>query len=168
MTWRNSAWHGGFKWFALAIIVMFGAILVGAFIDDSQSTTDRIVVSVLLGVTLPLILVMHNWITIRPGEVRIGYFPFYRRTLPMSSIRDVSVVDIKPVGQFGGWGLKGMAKSKHGLLLGGHPRRGLRFETFDEHRYVVTFPNLEPIVQALGEHGCTLSAGHGDETSGRV
>lgn len=168
MTWRNSAWHGGFKWIALAIIVMFIAILVGAFLDESQSTTDRIVVGVSLVATMLLLLVMHNWITIRPGEVRIGYFPFYRRTLPMSEIQDVSIVDIRPVGQFGGWGVKGMARSKHGLLLGGHPSRGLRFETFDDHRYVVTFPDLEPIVQALADQSCTLSAGHGDETSGRV
>lgn len=158
MTFRNWAWNGKFRWFLLAIVLVFVGILVAINTDETTSGSERIISNLILGATLVLLVVMHNWITISPGQVRIGFFPFYRRSLPFSEVRAVSIVDIKPVQQYGGWGIKGLAKSRHGLLLGGHPPRGLRFETADDRRYVVTFTDLDPIVTALANQGCTLSA----------
>lgn len=168
MTSRNWAWSGKFRWFLLAIVLIFGGILIAITTDESTSRSERIVGSLILAATLVLLVGLHNWITISPGQVRIGFFPFYRRTLPLSEIRSVAIVDIRPVQQFGGWGIKGLAKSQNGLLLGGAPPRGLRFETTDDRRYVVTFSDLDPIVTALANQGCTLSADTEDPISRKV
>lgn len=168
MTWRNWAWSGKFIWFLVGIAVLFGVIGVAVFLDETTSTSDRLVVAPILGLVMVLLLVMHNWITVESGSVKIGYFPFYRRTLAYSEISELSIVDIQPVRQFGGWGVKGLAKSRNGLLLGGYPARGLRFETRDDRRYVVTFQDLEPIVQALAQHGRPLSATSEHDPSGEM
>ena len=168
MTVRNWAWNGKFRWFVLVITLVFVGILVLVNTDETTSRAERISANLLLGVVLVMLVVLHNWITISPGTVRIGYVPFYRRTLPLSKIRSVSIVEIKPVQQYGGWGIKGLAKSRNGLLLGGYPPRGLRFETVDDRRYVVTFPDLDPIVAALANQGCTLSADNEAPISGKV
>ena len=168
MTWRNWAWNGKFIWFFVGIVLLFAVIGAAVFLDETTSTTDRLIVVPILLVVTALLLIMHNWITVEPGSVKIGYFPFYRKTMQYSEISDLSMVDIQPVREFGGWGVKGLARSRNGLLLGGYPARGLRIETRDDRRYVVTFPNPEPILQALAQHGLTLSAVPEHETSEEV
>lgn len=168
MTWRNWAWHGGFKWVLIAMSLVFIAVLIPINLTDDAGTWERWITNTIVLASLVLLLILHNWITIRPGEVRFGYTPFYRRTLPLREIREVRTVTINPMREFGGWGLKGHPQSKNGMLLGGHPNRGLRSETFDNRRYVLTFPDLDPIINELARYGCTLSAGNGEDSSGKV
>ena len=100
--------------------------------------------------------------------MKLGFFPLFRKTLQYSEIANLSIVEVKPFRQFGGWGVRGFPKYKYGMMLGGYPPRGLRFQTHDDRRYVITFEDLDPILQALAQHGCTLSAGNEHAFSGKV
>jgi len=168
MTWRNWAWNGKLLAMLAGIVILFIIIGVLVFMDETTSTAERLVAVPVLVAVLALMLVMHNWITVSSGHLKIGYFPFYRRTIAYSDIADLSVVSIQPFREFGGWGVKGLTRSRNGLLLGGNPARGIRIETRDDRRYVVTFQNLEPILQALAQQGCTLSAGNEHVSPGKV
>lgn len=163
MTWRNWGWHGWYLWFQVALTATIVALLAVLYFDNETPDAVKVFIAVALFVVLVLIYTAHPWITITPGSIRIGYFPLYRRTLPMREVQDIRVVNIRPMRKYGGFGVRGLAKSDRGLLLGGYPPRGLRFETFDGRRYIVTLRDLDPVVRELSRHGCTLSAGNGDD-----
>lgn len=165
MTWRNWGWYGGYRWFLVAFTVFVIAMLAVLHLDDETPGSVQLIVTVALIASLGLIYVAHPWITVRPGEVRLGYFPFYRRTLPMRDIQALTMVDVDPVRQFSGYGVRGLAKTRKGLLLGGHPSEGLKFETVNDLRYIITLKDHQPVVRELARYGVTLSAVNGDDVS---
>ncbi|MCO5217982.1 MAG: hypothetical protein M9953_03315 [Thermomicrobiales bacterium] len=158
MTWRQTTWTGWQRWLFLGVTAMFIAIWTVILLDDSATNSERIISSLILVASWIFMAVMHSWLHITTDRVRMGFFPLYRATLPFREIRDISVVTFNPLRDFGGTGLKGSARSKNGILLGGVPNTGLRFETFDNRRYVITLHDLEPAIQALETQGFTLSA----------
>lgn len=160
MTWRNSSWSGPFRWMLVVILLLFAGIMVMMWVDDSIIGTSLVFGYASILVVAVLIVSLHNWLTVGDNGVRIGYFPFYRRTIPYNEIREIRIVEIKPVGQFGGWGLKGLPRSRYGMLLGGYPPKAVRIETTEDKRYASTFAedDLSRIVSALQARGCKLSA----------
>lgn len=168
MTWKNWNWIGGDRWFPIVMSVVAAVLLVILYGDDETPIIVKWILAVLLIVIAITSYSAHTWITVKTNEVRIGFFPLYRRSITYREIRDLSIVTVKPVRQFGGFGVRGWARSKRGLLLGGHPSEGLKFETFGDRRYIITPQNIEPIVQELARHGCTLSAGNSDDFSEEV
>lgn len=158
MTWRQTAWSGKQRWIFLGLTILFAGILLFVWIDDSASTSDRAISTIIMGASWLLIAVMHSWLRVETGQIKMGFFPFYWVTLQSHEIQDVSLLTFRAFKDFGGTGLKGTTRSKNGILLGGVPNTGLRFETFDDRRYVVTLNDLEPAIQALEAQGFTLSA----------
>lgn len=168
MTWRNWAW-GGKRGLVLALFgLFFISIGVVVFIQDSTTNLQLGICIAILLIVFVGIAIMHNWIEVGDDAVKIGFFPMFRKTLQYSDIADLSIVDVKPFRQYGGWGVRGFPEYKYGMMFGGFPSSGLRFELHDERRYVITFENLDPILRALAQHGCTLSAGNEHAFSGKV
>lgn len=158
MTWRQTAWAGNQRWLFIGMTILFAGICMVVWTDDSASTFDRVVTTVTIGGAWILLAVMHSWLTMTSGQIRLGFFPFYWVTLHSHEIKSVSLFTFRPFKDFGGTGVKGSARSKNGILLGGVPSTGLRFETFDNRRYVITLKDLEPAIQVLEAQGFTLSA----------
>ena len=168
MTWRNWAWGGK----RIFVLVLFGLFFssTGVVVAIQDSTTNLqlgICVAILL-VVFGGIAIMHNWLEVGADGVRIGFFPLFCQSIQYGDNANFSIVDVKPYRQYGGWGVRGFPKYKYGMMFGGYPPRGIRFETRDDRRYVVTFQNLDQIVQALAQHGCTLSPGNEHASSGKV
>lgn len=168
MTWRTWVWSGPFlAWLMVLAVPMLVLLIPINFIDDS-GVNERIVGNTLLIACFILIVVMHNWITIADRKVRFGFFPLYWKTLQVDEIRYVIRVDFNPMRDFAGWGIKGLAKSRNGILLGGNPSRGIMIETHDRRRYVLSFKDPDAVLQALQREGCTLAAGIEDVISEKV
>lgn len=166
MTWRTWAWNGRFfAWYLIMAAPMLGLLVFVNTVED-ESEDGRLVGTIVLLAAFILITSFQNWLTIRPGKVRLGFFPIYWRTLDMSEIRFVIPVEFNPMRDFAGYGIKGLAKSRNGLLLGGNPPRGIMIETYDRRRYVLSFADAEPILQAFGAQGVTLSADFGVDSPG--
>lgn len=168
MTWRTWVWGGPFLAWLLVLGLPLLVILIPINLDDDASSNERIVGNILLIASFLLILVMHNWITVASGKVRFGFFPLYWKSLQVNEIRYVIRVDFNPMRDFAGWGIKGMAKSRNGILLGGNPSRGVMIETHDRRRYVLSFTDPDAVLQALQREGCTLAAGIEDVISEKV
>lgn len=168
MTWRTWLWGGPFiAWFIVLAAPML-VLLIPINLADDQRSSERIVGNLLMVGAFLLLMPMHNWITVRPDKVRLGFFPLYWKTLQIHEIRYAMAVEFKPMRDFSGWGIKGLAKSRNGILLGGNPSRGIMIETHDRRRYVMSFVDADPVLKALEEQGCTLAAGIDDVLSGEV
>lgn len=168
MTWRTWIWRGPWVvWLGVLTVPML-AFLIPINVLEPESDNERLMGNITLLGAFLLIVVMHNWITVLPDKVRFGFFPLYWRTLAISEIRYVIAVEFEPMRDFAGWGIKGLAKSRNGLLLGGNPKQGIMIETLDRRRYVLSFADSAPVLQALEKQGCTLAAGIDDVLSAEV
>ncbi len=157
MTWRNWMWRGSFfAWFLVMVAPLLVLLIPINFVDD-QSSTDRLIGNAVMIGAFLILVPLYNWISIKPGKVRLGFFPLYWRTLDISEIRYAIEVEFNPMQDFAGWGIKGLAKSRNGILLGGNPPHGIMLETHDHRRYVLSFPNTGPILNALQIHGVTVT-----------
>lgn len=158
MTWRTWMWSGSFlAWFlVMAVPMLVMLIPINLMEDDGSLLIPNVTI---VGAFL-LLASFHNWISVRPGEVRLGFFPIYWRTLDVAEINFVMSVEFVPMRDFAGWGIKGAAKSRNGILLGGNPSRGIMIETNDQRRYVLSFADAAPILRALRDQGCTLADGN--------
>lgn len=157
MTWRTWMWGGPFiAWFIVLAAPMLVFLIPINFTDD-QSVNEQIVGNLVLVGAFLLLVPMHTWITVRPGKVRLGFFPLYWRTLEISDIRYAIAVEFSPMRDFAGWGIKGLAKSRNGILLGGNPSRGIMIETHDRRRYVMSFRDSDPVLRALKAEGVTVT-----------
>lgn len=168
MTWRNWMWRGAFLAWFLVLTAPMLVLLIPINLMEDQSFNDRLIGNLVLVASFLFLAPSHNWISIQPGKVRLGFFPIYWKTLNISEIRYVMPVEFSPMRDFAGWGLKGLAKSRNGILLGGNPDRGIMIETLDRRRYVLSFADSGPILRELEAQGCTLAAGVEDVLSGEV
>lgn len=156
MTWRTWIWRGPFFAMFVVLVIPMAALLIPInFMEGSGD--DRIIGNTVMIFAFILIAFMHTWVTVRTGKVRLGFFPLYFRTLDISEIRYVIPVKFSPMRDFAGWGIKGLAKSRNGILLGGNPARGIMIETHDRRRYVLSFVDSAPVLRALEAQGCTVS-----------
>lgn len=157
MIWRNWAWRGRMFILLMVLTLPMLVFLIPNYVMDQESADDQRMSLFLILAAFLLLIVMHNWLSIRDSRVYLGFFPLYRRSLSISEIHYVIPVEFEPMRDFGGYGIKGLAKARNGILLGGNPKHGLMIEMLDRRRYVLSFANPQPILHALEEQGCVIS-----------
>lgn len=81
-------------------------------------------------------------IEISPEQVTVGLAPFWRTRLPRREIADVAIVHIDTYGDYGGWGIKGSARSSKGRLYSVGGETALRLMMRDQRTFVVAFKDL--------------------------
>jgi hypothetical protein len=126
---------------ALAIIFMAA--------DDASPTAMVTTILILVGLVI-VEQFMHAYITIRPDEVRMGFWPIFRRTIPFHEIASVETMKIDPMRDYGGWGIKGKSRSEKGMLFSAGGQHGLMITARDGRRYVATAREpLDDIAEAM-------------------
>ena len=67
-----------------------------------------------VGVGMPVFFwIMKLVVEVRPDGVSIRYYPLTRRLIPYDQIAQVTAREYSPIGEFGGWGIRGIpSKSK--------------------------------------------------------
>lgn len=130
------------------------------------ATTPLILISVVIGVAFATVIasvavtprwVLHGTITIlvvsalaatnfwwrvsadTRGFIVKGFFGWPRKRIPLERITSVSVVDVNPSGDFGGWGWRWTADGRTGVILFTGP--GIEVTQSNGKRFVVTVPD---------------------------
>lgn len=161
MTWRTSSWTGKLRWLSGLLVAIFAGLMVMIWFTEHDER-EKWFGLVSMGMVGVMLLSSHTWLELRDRELRLGYFPLYRRTIAYQDIAAIRRVKISPLAEYGGTGIKGLAASPKGILLGGYPTDALRIETVDNKRYVLTLYDRERIISALQVRGCTLADDQGD------
>lgn len=122
-------WAEGVFWGALALTSF--AMLAGW--DTDLPATVRVPIAagiVALGVVLRAIL---GGMTVRVDDagvfVHLGAVPLLRRHIPFDEIEGMEVVRYRPMRDFGGWGIRGLGKTKAWTARGS---RAVRLQLTDE------------------------------------
>jgi hypothetical protein len=165
MTWRTWMWRGPFlAWFMVMAAPML-VLFIPINLADDQSPAERLIGNLVLVGAFLLLVLMHNWINVKPGKVWLGFFPMYWKTIAVREVRCAISTEFSPTRDFSGWRIKGKAKSPNRILPGGNPSRGIMIETLDRQRYSLSFVDAEPILSAIAAQGCVITSDHGDDSA---
>ncbi|XID94889.1 DUF6141 family protein [Paenibacillaceae bacterium WGS1546] len=116
------------KW-TLVIILIFALFIWGIALtqfitgipvgNQPVSDTGMIVFTLIFGVFFPLLLLsMKGQVMIDTCSVVIRLTPIYKKVIDFQQIQSVTLTKVKPIEQFGGWGIRWNGK-KWGLILEG-------------------------------------------------
>jgi hypothetical protein len=79
------------------------------------------------------------FIEFSPEQVTVGLAPVWRTQLPRREVAEVTIVRIDTYGDYGGWGIKGSARSSKGRLYSVGGDTALRVLTRDQRTFMVAF-----------------------------
>ena len=145
---------------ALVALSVAGAWVGGIAIWSSgQSGADAgaIVLVVVIGILVPVgFLTIHLDIAVDAEAVRVRYFPFVRRNIPLADIVKVEARHYAPVREYGGWGIKGWSRRKIAYNLRG--AEGVDLTLRDGRRVLLGTPRPLELAKAI-----TAARGDGAE-----
>lgn len=142
--------RGPWLWALIAVMALTTlGVGIAILLDDTSGARDFWVMIAIMAVATLFCVSLHAWITIQPDRVRFGYFPFYRKTLRYHEIAHVESITYRGFLDFGGWGIKGLAKSSNGLLLASSGSEGVRITIRDDRRYVVGTDHADELAALL-------------------
>ena len=113
--WVRDATVGGARWFLVAIAVAMAAIV-------AISREWAVVVILVFVFALPLVM-LARW-TVTVDRTGLTVRPLIRRPriqVPLSEILGAEVVTVRPIAEFGGWGLRTGAAGRTGVILRSGP-----------------------------------------------
>lgn len=113
--WVRDATVGGARWFLVAVAVAMAAIVA--------ISREWAVVVILVFVFALLVIMLARW-TVTVDRTGLTVRPLIRRPriqVPLSEIIGAEVVTVRPIAEFGGWGLRTGAAGRTGVVLRSGP-----------------------------------------------
>lgn len=125
-------------------------VIVIMALEGESGPLQYAILAALFGITIAGALWMHAFLTFRTDAVRIGFMPIFWRTIPYREIAAVDAVEVDPMRDYSGWGVKGRGAQPKGMLFSGGSHNAVRITLHDDRRYLVTLPDpVDDIVAAL-------------------
>ena len=147
-TWLRTATTGpAFTWaYVLLVLILFGTSALAAFTSRGV-VWPVVIISV---VVLLLVIGTVSW-TVRvdaDGLTLRGIFGLPRIRIPLADVASVDVIDVQPLTQFGGWGIRFGGGGRLGIIL----RSGEALEVVRRsgRSVVVTVNDAESAAALLG------------------
>ena len=146
-------------WIWLVMTITWGAVLTGFYYDAIEMNhsfwdviTDVhfiIVMSILLPVTMLLLLIKMET-AIRKDGVWVRFFPFHRsfRKYSWHKLSEFYVRKYRPIGEFGGWGLRGLGKNR---VMNVRGNMGLQLEFKDGKKLLIGTQKPKDIERVLSD-----------------
>jgi len=102
-----------------------------------------------LGVGLPLFCArLELVLEVTTQEVLIWYRPLSRRVIALDEIERLEVRTYSPIGEYGGWGIKGWSRKKIAYNISGH--RGVDLTLRDGRRVMLGSQRADELAEAIG------------------
>ena len=123
----------------LIIIVLVIVLVVATVVLSALGSTNSIVPSVVVAVTVAALAATNFWWRVSAdhrGLIARGIFGWPRKRIPLESIRSVTVVDVNPTRDFGGWGWRWSGDGRSGVIL--RSGAGIEVTQTSGKRFVVT------------------------------
>lgn len=117
------------QWWLLALIGFIALLNCAIFVqqiirnkpvgNNPMSDWGVVVLTVLLGLGLPaLILWLHMETVVYADRLVVSVIPFSRRVIEPADIAHVAVRTVRPIREFGGWGVRGWGGNRAYLMEG--------------------------------------------------
>lgn len=138
---------------ALALLFLPSVVMlaVGVAVNGFEIRASWVLLLVAAGVVSAAVAARRTAAVVicDPEAVVIGLVPFWRTRLRRTEIAEATLVQIDAFAEYGGWGIKGSARSERGRLYSVGGRVALRLRTLDGRTFVVAFSDTATAEGAL-------------------
>lgn len=133
-------------WYAFIVQVILGTP-VGT---KPAPNAALFVLVVIFGILFPIFLVMMKAlkIALTQDELKLSFFPFYKRVIKPNEIVSIKSINIEPLADYGGWGVRTNFSSV-GLVVKKGP--GIKLELVNQKIVVFNTNNQEELLHRLEE-----------------
>jgi hypothetical protein len=145
------------QWWLWVTVIGVCAIELTAFaILYFKSRRFEAMIPLVVG-TIPIALLILNYSTrlvvrVDVDGLHVRFWPFSRLDLPHRRIVSIAVEDYDPIGEFGGWGVKG-PPARWGWCYTVNGRRGVRIELDNRHRLLIGSQRADELAEAMRSAG---------------
>jgi hypothetical protein len=144
--WRD-VWWVMLLVFGIAAIQWYGLIqqiiLGQQFGNNPAPDILLILIWLLFGIGLPIFfLILRLVVEVHPEAVAIRYWPLFTRVIPLAEIDGVEVIDYRPLGEFGGWGIRGWGRRVAYNVRGS---RGIELTLIDDRKVLLGSQRAEEL-----------------------
>lgn len=159
------------QWWLWALVLFSAALLWIAFLQQvvagepfgTQPASDATVMLlfVVLGVALPVGFGLLRLETrVEPGRLRVRFPPFRAREVPTTQMREVRVVEYRPLVEYGGWGYRRTLRGAVAFIVRG--TTGVRITLGDGRHLLVGSQRADELAAALHAAGAPRDDVGGD------
>jgi hypothetical protein len=143
-------------WLWLLVVLVSAGLILGFGLLYLRSRTITAFIPMAVG-TIPVALMILFYSTrlvvrVDVDGVHVRFWPFSRLDVPHHRIVNVEATDYDPVGEFGGWGIKGPA-GRWGWCYTVSGRRGVRIELENRHRLLIGSQRADELAEAIRSAG---------------
>lgn len=137
------------------IIWVVGIILlipVAVMIYNFKGVNINFIIQTLFLIIIALLMMTSNLqVQIDPVGVHYKMFPFInqQRTIEWSDIKDIHVRQYEPIGEYGGWGLRGIGKNR---AFNTHGNIGIQIETINGDKILIGTQQKTAVERALAQY----------------
>ena len=148
-----------FGWWIYALLALMMAVAWAMFEGRGPVAAPvagrhvpQLMIGIAAGFFLPVVLVvgvLRMTTLVTPTDVRVwfGFIPTYRRSIALSSIQRVEVVQYRPVLDYGGWGIR---RGRDGeKVLNARGDRGVRLHLVDGSKILIGSQRAEELALAV-------------------
>jgi hypothetical protein len=140
-------------WIVIALTSVFLSAVAIALIvtlNAQPAVVAALVMSIPIGLMIAFYLAANLTVRVDVDGVHIRFFPIHKLTLPHARIVAVEPRDYDPLGEFGGWGMKG-PPARWGWCYTVSGRRGVRIELDNRHRLLIGSQRADELAAAIRE-----------------
>ena len=134
---------------AITVTLLLAALVAtsAALSAVTQGTNGALVALVLIPAVALFVGLAFGYqqLVLTEGAVRLRWVPLYAKSLPLTEIERVDIVDVSPM-KYGGWGLRLFSG---GVALIHQKGPGLRLATTGGREYIFTTPDPDETYEAL-------------------
>ena len=144
------------KWIWVTVICVSASQLLAFAVLYLLARTFAAWIPLAVG-TIPITLMILFYATrlvvrVDVDGVHVRWWPFIRYDLPHERIVVVEATDYDPIGEFGGWGIKG-PPGRWGWCYTVSGRRGVRIELDNRHRLLIGSERADELADAIRAAG---------------
>ncbi len=141
-------------WLTLILVASLVAVIIGPVIELVQGTEKpqemwNIVIG-LGGLMVLLILFfrrIHLQVWVMDDVIHVRYWPLvFHRVIPIAEIKEFEAINYSPIGQFGGWGVRGLPGN---LAYNVSGNRGVQFEFIDGKKLLIGSQRADEFADAV-------------------
>ncbi len=140
----------------LLLMASIGVLAACWFRPDNPAAltgfSTEVPLTLAVGLVLPSVLIMgvlRMTTEVTPIELCVwfGWFPTYRKTVPVDAIRSLEVVRYRPIVECGGWGIRNGPEGER--VLNARGDQGVRILLDDGTRLLIGSQRPEDLARAL-------------------
>jgi len=138
----------------LLIFVFWGIVIVQLGLgiqvgNNAMSDGEAIVAALIFGFLIPaMLLLIRGEVKVTNESVIVSLTPLYRKSFEIKSIKKIEQLEIKPLREFGGWGIRWNG-AKWGFIMEGNG--GVEIITNQNKIFVVSSKNAPELFRILEE-----------------